>query len=187
MKKTISLIIFGSLLQLSALHAQPAPASDPSGFTNGQVVLPDNSTVTGSVKDNIRKKGEVTLVNEGKTTKYKAADINSVRIGNVLFITSNYTFYELIWEGKNISLLRKANEPSGVQYNGSDPVVISSEGSIDDLFIKKTGDASLQLLTKKNVKEVLGGICSNCVTAIDATKFDAASVKKAVENCDGCK
>jgi len=187
MKKFASLIVIALYLQVSAVNAQPSPTSSTDEFISGQIVLPDNSIVSGSLKENIRKKGEVIVLNGEKKTKYKAGDISSVNIGNARFLIYNYTFYEVISEGRNITLLRKANEPSGVQYNGSDAIVISSEGDIDDLFIRKTGDASLQLLTKKNLKEVLGKICSTCVAAIDNSKFDAESVKKAVEDCDSCK
>ena len=185
MKKLLSLAVLTLLLQIS--NAQPAPEKDPEGYVSGQVSLPDNSTVTGTIKDNIRKKGEVTVISSGKKTKYKASDISSIQIGGSNYITNNYTFYEVLWQGTNLTLLRKANEPAGVQYNGNEPVVISSEGDVDDYFVKKGADGSLQLLTNKNAKEVVGKFCSSCATAIDATKFDLATVKKAIEDCDKCK
>jgi len=64
-----------------------------------------------------------------------------------------------------------------VQYNGADAIVVSSEGSIDDLFVKKA-DGNIKLLTKKNYKEVLG----DCAGTIDA--FSVENVKKSVEACD---
>jgi len=184
MKKILSLTLFTLLLQMS--YAQPAPETNADGFVSGQVLLSDNSTIAGTVKENIRKKGEVTVLNGGKKTKYKAADISSLQIGSSNYITYNYTFYEVLWQGTTITLLRKANEPSGIQYNGNEPVVITSEGNVDDYFVKK-GTGSLQLLTKNTIKDVLGKLCSNCAAAIDATKFDIAAVKKAIEECDKCK
>ena len=185
MKKLLSLAVLTLLLQIS--NAQPAPEKDPEGYVSGQISLSDNSTVTGTVKDNIRKKGEVTVISSGKKTKYKAADISSLQIGSSTYITHNYTFYEVLWQGTNISLLRKANEPTGVQFNGTEPVVITSEGNVDDYFVKKGTTSSLQLLNQKNIKEVLGKICSSCAATIDATKFDIAAIKKAIEDCDKCK
>jgi hypothetical protein len=185
MKKALSLIACSLLLQASVAFTQPSASNDPEIAVTGQVVLPDNSTVSGSVKDNIRKKGELTILTNGKKTKYKAGDISTAQVGSSNYITWNYTFYEILWQGRNLTLLRKANEPSGVQYSGSNPVVVTSEGSVDDLFIRQTGNSSLQWLTKKNIKEALGKICSSC--SIDAAKFDAETVKKAVEDCDKCK
>lgn len=185
MKKTLTLIAYALLWQATMAIAQPA--GDPDVSVSGQIVLPDNSTVSGTIKDNIRKKGELTVVNNGKKTKYKAGDISSAQLGSSNYITWNYTFYEILWQGKNLTLLRKANEPSGVQYSGSEAIAVTSDGKVDDLFVRKNGDPSLQLLTKKTVKEVLGNICSTCGAAIDADKFDAGSAKKMVEDCDNCK
>ena len=138
MKKKLNLIVCVLLLHAAVIFAQPSPGNDPDITVSGQVVLPDNSTVSGSVKDNIRKKGELTILNNGKKTKYKAGDISTAQVGSSNYITWNYTFYEILWQGKNLTLLRKANEPSGVQYSGSNAVVVSSEGDVDDLFIRET-------------------------------------------------
>jgi hypothetical protein len=175
MKKFASMFVTALLLS-EISFSQPTANPDPS---HGNVVLADNSIINGSVQDNIRKKGEVVVTNNGKKTKYKAADINGAQIGNIKYITYSYTFYEVVLEGKNITLLRKANEPSGVQYNGSEAIVVSSEGNIDDLFIRKAG-GSLKLLTKANIKEVLGV----CAASFDTKNFDLENVKKAVEACD---
>ncbi|MBC7946476.1 MAG: hypothetical protein H7Y42_01250 [Chitinophagaceae bacterium] len=185
MKKIISLLAISFLLTAAA-HAQPSPNSDPEASISGQIVLPDNSTVTGSLKDNIRKKGELVIVSGGKKTKYKASDITSANIGNTPYITWNYAFYEVVHQGSKVTLLRKANEPSTVQYSGSEAVVVNSEGSIDDLFIRKTGETSLQLLSRKNLKDVLGSVCNNCITN-DTQKIDLESMKKLIAECDACK
>ncbi len=156
----MSLFLLTVLLQAATLHAQPAPEKEADGYLSGEIVLADNSTITGTVKDNIRKKGEITVMRDGKKTKYKADEISSVRIGSNNYITIGYTFYEVIWQGTNLSLLRKANEPSGVRYIGAEPIVISnSEGDINDFFIKTKTAASLNLVTNKNVKEILKKLC----------------------------
>jgi hypothetical protein len=185
MKKIFTLITCSLLLQASVVMAQPA--GDPETSASGQIVLPDNSTVSGIIKDNIRKKGELVIINNGKKVKYKAGDISGAQVGGARYITWNYTFYEILWQGKNLTLLRKANEPAGVQYSGSNPVVVTSEGNVDDLFVRKSGDASLMLLTKKTVKEVVGKLCSNCAAGVDAAKFDAEAAKKVVADCDVCR
>src|SRR5690349_3477221 len=142
MKKLMSLFLLTALLQVATVNAQPAPEKEADGYLSGEVILADNSTITGSVKESIRKKGEITVLRDGKKTKYKADDIASVRIGSSNYITNGYTFYEVIWQGTNITLLRKANEPSGVRYNGAEPIVISnSEGDVNDFFVKTKTDA----------------------------------------------
>jgi len=184
----MSLFLLTVLLQIETLNAQPAPEKEADGYLSGEIVLADNSTITGTVKDNIRKKGEITVLRDGKKTKYKADEISSVRIGSSNYITNGYTFYELLWQGTNLTLLRKANEPSGVRYIGAEPIVISnSEGDINDYFVKIKTDASLTLINAKNVRDVLKKLCGNCSITIDETKWDTAAIKKALEDCDKCK
>ena len=185
MKKLFSSLVIAALLQLPAVNAQPIPEKN-NDAVNGQVTLPDNSVMNGAVKDNIRKKGEVILLQDGKKTRYNADQVTSVQVGHTTYMTNNNTFYELIWQGRSITLLRKASRSSAIQYNGTDVVSASgSEGDVDDLFVKRANDPSFHLLTRKNQKEVLAMSCSTC--KIDETKFDTESVKKAVADCDSCK
>jgi hypothetical protein len=185
MKKLFTLAAIVTAAQFNSLIAQPSPAIAPEGTASGQITLTDNSTVSGAIKENIRKKGEVILVQDGKKTKFKAGDISQVSLNGATYVTQHYTFYEVVWTGKKLTLLRKASEP-GIQYNGSEAIVISSPGSIDDLFIKQTGSTSLQPVDKKNYKTVLQSICSTCTIA-DETKVDQSAIKKAVESCDACQ
>ena len=120
------------------------------------------------------------LVINGKKTRYRAGDINFVQTGNTKYITSNYTFYEVIYAGKSLTLLRKASEPSGLQYNGSDAVVISSEGKIDDLFLKKE-NGTPQLVTTKNLGTLLG---NTCTYTLGSSRIDMEALKKILEQCD---
>lgn len=177
MKKTMT-ILAGALLATTFAYAQPAPVE-----TSAQILLPDNSTITGSVKENIRKKGEVHFTIDGKRTKYRAGDISALQIGDTRYITHNYTFYEVITGNNDIMLLRKANEPASIQFEGREAIAITSEGDIDDLFLRK-GNGALQLITKKNWKEAIAQLCDKCNT--DATSFDQEALKKAIESCS-CK
>lgn len=177
MKKKILAALVVTMLVVNGINAQQsANPTSTDGFVSGQIVLPGGSPLVGSIKENIRKKGEVVLLVDGKKTKYKAGDVASVKIGSTTYITNNYTFYEIVHSGNKVSLLRKASEPS-TQYNGTDAIVVTSEGSIDDLFYKKNEDA-MKLVTKKNYKEVLG----DCAGTMET--FNADNVKKAVEGCD---
>jgi hypothetical protein len=177
MKKKVLAALVAAMFLVTGISAQQsANPTSADGFVSGQVVLPDASTLNGSIKENFRKKGEIILLADGKKTKYKAGDVGSVRIGSSNYITNNYTFYEVMHSGNTMSLLRKASEPS-VQYNGTDAVVVTSEGNIDDLFVKKNNEG-LKLVTKKNYKDVLG----DCAGTIET--FTADNVKKAVEGCD---
>lgn len=52
----------------------------PKGFSTGKVVLPDNTVVTGFIKDNIRKDASVVMLTDGKE-KYNGGDIASAVVG----------------------------------------------------------------------------------------------------------
>ncbi len=173
MKKVILLAGTVLLLQITAVQAQVAAENAQSG----EIVLPDNSAVTGVIKENIRKKGEIVLEQGDKKTKYKAGDITSVTIGSTTYISANYSFYEVLWQGRELELLRRASNPPSVVYNGTEPVAVpSSEGKIDDLFIREKGANRISWLNKKNGKEVLAGVG----VSWDSESLDAESLKKAL-------
>lgn len=178
MKSTMIAMIM--IAMTTVANAQPSANLTPDGFAAGTITLANNTTINGSIKENIRKKGEIVLMTDGKKTKYKASDIISTQLGGTTYTTSNATFYEILFSGKSITLLRKASEAAGVQFNGSEAVVVTSEGDIDDLFIKKA-PGGLQLLTKKNAKELLG----DCAGAIE--KLDAETAKTLLASCDNAK
>jgi hypothetical protein len=186
MKKTLSLAAAILLTQVATLYAQPPVQVLPEGTVNGEITLPDNTVLNGPVKENIRKKGEVVLVQNDKKVKYKAGDINGVALGNNKYITHNYTFYEVVFAGNNLTLFRKASEPSGTQFNGADAFVVNSEGNIDDLFVKKNGETTFHALNKKNYAEVLKSLCKNCEIPA-AAKFDESTISNAVQACDKSK
>lgn len=187
MKKLIALSVLKAFL-LTATTAQPIPEKNSDGFNPGKLILPDNSVIAGTIKDNIRKKGELILLREGKKTKFKANDLTSAEVEGSTYLSHNNAFYELVWQGNNLTLYRKASTSSGIQFNGTEPIVTgSSDGDVDDLFVKKNGDPSFYLLSKKNLKEVLGKICSNCTVSVDPTRSEIDNIKKAVADCDNCK
>jgi hypothetical protein len=185
MKKVLSLFVLSAFMH--SAFAQPSPSNQPTTSASGQIKLADNTSVEGSVQDNVRKKGELIITSNGKKTRYKAGDINGAVAGNITYITWNYTFYEIVFQGKNLTLLRKANEPAGVQHSGSNTIVVSSEGNIDDLFIRKNNDPAPQLITNKNVKEILSTSCKGCAGTIEIGSIDIENLRKAVEACDNCK
>jgi hypothetical protein len=187
MKKLFALSALMVFL-LTTATAQPIPEKQSEGFSPGKLTLQDNSVIAGTIKDNIRKKGELILLREGKKTKFKANDLTSAEIEGSIYISYNNAFYELIWQGNNLTLYRKASTSSGIQFNGTEPIVTgSSDSGVDDLFVKKNGDASFYLLSKKNLKEVLGKLCSKCTITLDTTTTDTDNIKKAVADCDNCK
>ena len=61
-----------SALVLSVTILQANEQTDvPKGFSKGSLVLADNNSVTGYIKDNSRRDAAVVLFKDGKETTYK--------------------------------------------------------------------------------------------------------------------
>jgi len=168
----------GLLFASTLISAQTKPSGSPVPEAN-RITLTNQQVLTGDIGDHIRKKGEITLVADGKKQRFKAADILEARIGNTRYISSNFTFFEVLAENRQFQLLRKANQPSDIQYNGTNPIVINSEGKIDDLFLKGPY-GRLHLLSPKNWKEVLG---TNCTVDDPAASFGVETIRRILDSC----
>ena len=157
------------------------------GFTKGSLVLADGSTLSGYLKDNIRKDASVTFYNEANKTKkdYEGSNITSVQLDNTKFICIGGDFFKVVSEGE-LSFLQKSSNASGkVFYNGLENAVIGgTDGKIGDYFICVSSTKELKKVSKKNVDEVAASIFSGCTAAIEkakATNGDIAKVKDAVD------
>ena len=174
------------VLSLSFLVTQ-AQNEIPQGYTKGSLVLANGSTLSGYLKDNIRKDATVTFYNESDKKKkdYDGTDLNSVQIENVKFICIKGDFFKVVSEGE-LSFLQKSSDASGkTSYNGLENTLTNgTEGKPGDYFIYNGGNSQLKKISKKNVNEVAANLFAGCTTAIDKAKSangDMAIVKDAVE------
>ncbi|MBC7827338.1 MAG: hypothetical protein H7122_06310 [Chitinophagaceae bacterium] len=166
--------------------------SIPEGFNAGSIVMPDNTTLTGYVRNNMKKNGEVIFLSpDGKKIKYTATQVSSISIDNNHYIVANNAFYKVVTDGAKIKLLRKASNASGIQYNGSEPIVLDAgEGSYDDYFIQTVSTKKLQLVRKKDFQKVFTSACSDCTTLTDdlkANKLGFAEIEQAVALYNACE
>ena len=79
-----------ALLSLLFVGAK-AQSEAPKGFSKGTVVLPDNSSISGFIKDDIRKDASVVLQSGGKEKKYDGAEISGVEIDGTSYEIKNGT------------------------------------------------------------------------------------------------
>lgn len=178
-----SIPAIATFLIVSGVHAQ---TEAPKGYTKGSIVLPDNSSVTGYVKDNMRKSAAVSFISENqKKTNYDGADIASVTIGSNNFIAIKGDFFKTICNGK-LCFVQKMSDASGkVSYNGSEAVFASgTDGKPGDYFIYETKTKELKLVTKKNIGEVATASFAGCNEAIEKSKTvtdDVLQLKDAVQ------
>lgn len=178
------------MLGFFALKAQTGNTI-PEGFSAGSIVLPDNSTSQGFIKNNMKKNGEVIfLATDGKKTKYNALQLSAVQLYNENFIVTSNAFYKVVTDGAKIRLLRKASNVSSIQYNGSEPIVIAAgEGSFDDYFIQTVATKQLQLVRKKDFQKIFTTTCADCLTLSDelkANKIGFGEIEQAVSLYNTC-
>jgi hypothetical protein len=174
-----------TVLSLVFIEAQ-SQSEAPKGFVNGNILLTDGSTLTGFVKDNIRKSASVTFTNGVEKKKaYEGSALLSAEIEGEKFICIKGDFFKLICEGE-LSFLQKSSDASAKPtYNGSEAVFVSgTEGKLNDYFIYNNNTKQLHLVSKKNVDQVTATSFADCRDAIEKAKTingDLSQLKVAVE------
>jgi hypothetical protein len=183
-----AILLFSSFF----LNAQSSGSNPiPEGFSLGSLTMPDNTTLEGYLKNNLKKNGEIIFVSsDGKKTKYDASQLSALTMGNDKYMVENNAFYKLIRDGVKMRLLRKASNSAAIQYNGSEPVAVTAgEGGYDDYFIKLVSTRKLQLVRKKDFAKLFSSICADCPTLTDdikAGKIGFGEIEQAVNIYNTC-
>ena len=178
--KMISVLVLSvTLLQVSAQNGVP------KGFNKGTLVLADNSSVSGYIKDNSRRDAAVVLFRDGKETTYKGSELNSMETTAGRFICINGDFFKVAASGE-LSFLQKSSDASSqVTFNGSEAMLNSgTEGRPGDYFIYNNNSKQLKLVSKKNLNEVIAKSFEGYTPAVEKAKTaqtDLALLKDAVE------
>lgn len=168
---------------LSQLNAQPEKSR---GFKKAILILADGSSLTGLVKDNIRKNASVVFTDSGGVKKnYDGSALLSVEIDAIRFVCINGDFFKVLCDGE-LSFLQKSSDASGKpSYNGHETIFSSgTTGKPGDYFIYNGRDKRLKLVSTKNIREVAAANFAGYTPAIDranAVKDDLSQLKEAVE------
>ena len=172
-------------LSLFLLQAT-AQTEAPKGFGKGKIVLPDNTIVSGFIKDNIRKNASVVLLVDGKETKYDGADIVSVEIDGTSYTCVKGDFFKVVCNGELAFMQKSSNASSKPTYAGNQVLFLSgTEGRPGDYFIYENKNKQLKLVSKKNLNDVVTGSFEGYGPAIEKAKAaqgDIALLKDAVES-----
>lgn len=164
-----------------------AQSESPKGFQKGTLVLADGQSLSGLVKDNIRKSASVQFSSDenAKKKSYNGTDLVAAEISGTKYICINGDFFKVFCEGE-LSFLQKSSDASGKPvYNGTEAIFSSgTEGKPDDYFIYHTKDRQLKLVSGKNLAEVVKSSFGDCTAAIEKAKSingDLTQLKVAVE------
>ncbi|MEO6720081.1 MAG: hypothetical protein ABIN67_06930 [Ferruginibacter sp.] len=159
----------------------------PKGFANGMIVLGNGDTLTGLLKDNIRKEAAVVFISEagGKKKTYQGSGIMSAEINDVRYLCIKGDFFKIVCEG-NLCFLQKASDASNIPtYNGTEAIFSNgTEGRPGDYFFYSATAKTLKMISGNTIEAVAVSSFAGCTAAIDkakAVKSDFAQLKDAVE------
>ncbi len=175
------------LLAAVSFHAV-AQTKIPDGYQKGSIVLADNSTVSGFIKENMKSNASICMLNEKgeNKTSYDANALQSVTIGDASYITIKGDFFKLVTSGNTLSFLQKSsNISSGPVYNGTEVIYFAgTEGKAGDYFIFNKKSTDLKRVTKKTFEAVVAESFAGCTPALEkahAISNDIPQLKDAVD------
>jgi len=178
--KLLPAIALGLSLQATA------QTETPKGFSKGNIVLPDNTIVSGYIKDNIRKDASVILLVDGKEKKYNGSDIAAAEIDGTGYSCIKGDFFKIVCKGELTFLQKASNASSKPTYIGNEVLFLSgTEGKPGDYFIYENKNSLLKLVSKKNLNDVVASSFGGYAPAIEkakAAQVDIAQLKGAVES-----
>ncbi|MEO6453867.1 MAG: hypothetical protein ABIN97_07350 [Ginsengibacter sp.] len=179
-------IILVIIVSISFLPGQ-AQTNVPKGFKKGTIILANNNSLSGNIKDNIRNNASVTFISDAgvKKINYNGSDLISADIEGIKYLCIRGDFFRIISDG-GLSFLQKSSDASGKPtYNGNEAVFSNgTEGKPGDYFIYNISSKQLKLVSKKNINEVTATAFAGNVAAIDKAKAlngEVAQLKDAVE------
>jgi hypothetical protein len=160
-----------ALLSLGFLAAQ-AQTEIPKGYSQGQVTLGDNTIITGYIKENIRNKSAITIIDAaGNKKKYEGSSLAAAEIDNISYICIKGDFFKVMCKG-DLYMLQKASDASGIPvYNGSEAMFVNgTEGKPGDHFIYNSTAKELKLVSQKTYDAVTKASLAGCTAALDKAK-----------------
>jgi hypothetical protein len=174
MKKILSAIVL-----LAFIATVQAQNFIPAGFVKADLILDNGNSLSGYVKDNIKKASAVVFVdaNGNNKKKYEGSDIKSISIDTLHFICIKGDFFKVLCAGK-LNYLQKVSNSSGKPtYNGTEVIFANgTQGKIGDYYIYN--DQELKLLSRNNMESFISKDLAGCSEAIQQAKDSNGDMAK---------
>ena len=180
-----------AVLALSILSLVATAQEAPKGFTKGNIVLTDGSTVSGFIKEKIRSNASLTLLDAGNKKKnYDGSALQSASIGEDKFLCIKGDFFKVIEDG-SIKFLQKSSDASSKPvYNGNQAVFMNgTAGNPGDYFLYISSSRELKHLSRKTVSTVVAesfGKCEQALAKAKAINDDISKLNEAVQEFNHC-
>ena len=177
-------ILLIGILILGQSQAQNLP---PKNYNNGAIVLIDKTRIIGFIKNNMHRTASISFISsaEGSKKEYFGTSLVSVEIENEKFICIQGDFFKIISEG-GLEFLQKQSDASNIpSYNGTDAVFSNgTQGKRGDYFIYEKNKNQLELVSKKNIKDLATFFFNNYAPALASAEkaySDIPKLKDAIE------
>ena len=160
----------------ATMHAQN---NIPAGYAKAAIVLDNGNSLTGYVKDIMKKASAVVYMDEAGNNKkqYEGSDIKSISIDTLHFICIRGDFFKVLCAGKLNYLQKASNSSAKPSYNGAEAIFTNgTEGRIGDYFIYS--NQQLKLLNRKNMDAFIRNDLAGCADAIQQAKASNGDVAK---------
>jgi hypothetical protein len=174
MKQVLTAIVL--LAFVVTVHAQN---TIPTGYAKATIVLDNGNSLSGYVKDNIKKASAVVFVDETGNNKkqYEGSDIKTISIDTVHFICIRGDFFKVLCAGKLNYLQKASNSSAKPTYNGTEAIFTNgTDGKIGDYFIYS--DQQLKLLNRKNLEAFINTDLAGCAEAMQQAKASNGDVAR---------
>jgi hypothetical protein len=165
-----------AMLSLGLLTTQ-AQTDIPKGYSKGQVTLGNNTVITGYIKENIRSKSAVTLIDaSGSKKKYEGSSLMAAQVDNDSYICIKGDFFKLVCKG-DVCLLQKASDASDIPvYNGAEAMFVNgTEGKPGDYFIY-TAAKELKLISSKTYDAITSESFAGYAPALEKAKASNGNI-----------
>jgi hypothetical protein len=164
-----------------------AQGDPPHGFKKGSLQLADSCSLTGFVKEYMTNRASVVFRSDDGSLKkeYGPQDLRAVEIAGTCFLSLHGDFFRIVSEGE-LELLQKSSDASELPvYNGSEATFVKgAEGSVGDYFVYDKKTTALNLVRKKNLKDLAGAVFNGYTPSIALASSSHAEIpdlKKAIE------
>lgn len=174
-----SVQILSLLVLVLAVSQGRAQSEIPKGYSKGNVVLSDGSTVAGYIKEKIRSNASLTILGDDNNKKnYDGSDLLAAEIGSDKFICIKGDFFKILADGELKFLQKSSDASSKPIYNGSQAVFANgTPGSPNDYFIYTTTGKQLKLVNRKTVSAIVAETFTGCDEAISKAKSADNDIK----------
>jgi hypothetical protein len=179
LKLTVMKKGFSAIILLAFMVSLQAQNTIPVGFVKADLVLDNGNSLSGYVKENIKKASAVVFVDEAGNNKkqYEGSDIKTISIDTLHFICIRGDFFKVLCAGKLNYLQKASNSSAKPTYNGTEAIFANgTEGKIGDYFIYS--DQQLKLLSRNNMDSFISKDLAGCSEAMQQAKASNGNLAK---------